>query len=426
MDSVCVVGLGYVGLPLACLCAEKGLEVCGLDINEETVAKVNEGQSPIKDEELEGQVSALNGKLNATTDPSCLASVDVVIVCVPTPVDDNNQPDFTPLKSACSAAAKNLKAGQLVVIESTIYPGVTKEIVKPVLEESGLKAGEDFFLAHCPERIDPGNKQWTIKNIPRVVGGLTSECTKRAASFYRSILEGEVAELSSVEAAEATKVVENSFRDVNIAFANEIARSFDALGIDAVEVIEAAASKPFGFMPHWPGCGVGGHCIPVDPYYLIEKARQHGFSHDFLALAREINNSMPEYFVAKFSAACEAADLNPKGARACMLGYSYKKDVADVRNTPAKLIAKKLGELGATVEVYDPFITEASTLSSLEECLQCDALLLVTEHTEFKGLDYDKLAGSKVKVVVDGRNALDGIKIREAGIIYKGIGVELG
>jgi len=422
MNSVTVIGLGYVGLPLACLCAEKGYNVYGLDVNQKSVDKINEGVSPITDDGLCEKVEKLSSNISATVDPSCISRTDVVIICVPTPVDESYKPNFGPVKSACKAIAKNMKKGQLVLIESTIYPGVTEEIVQPILEESGLSAGKDFYLAHCPERIDPGNKKWDVTNLPRVVGGVDSASTKKAAEFYRSIIDAEIYELSSVKAAEATKVVENAFRDINIAFVNEIALSFDNMGINAKEVIEAAATKPFGFMPHWPGCGVGGHCIPVDPYYLIEKAKQHGFTHRFLSLAREINNSMPEYTVQKLVLALNEAGLSVNGSRVCVLGYSYKRDVDDVRNTPAKLIIEKLEKLGAVVEVYEPFMPEVSTIKNLEGCLEFDALLLVTDHSEFKDFDYCKLKSSKVKVFVDGRNALDGEKIKQQGVVYAGVG----
>jgi UDP-N-acetyl-D-glucosamine dehydrogenase len=422
MKTVTIIGLGYVGLPLACLCAEKGHGVYGLEIKEEIVKKVNDGVSPLKDAELSAQVKKLKGKIKATTDASCIAKSDVVIICVPTPVDENYRPDLGPVEGASRSTAKNLRKGQLVIVESTIYPGVIEEVVQPILEESGMKAGKDFYLAHCPERIDPGNKKWSVRNIPRVVGGVNPESTTKAAEFYRSIIEADILELSSVKSAEAAKVIENAFRDINIAFANEIARSFDNLGIDVAEVIKAASTKPFGFMPHWPGCGVGGHCIPVDPYYLIEKARQHGFTHRFLSLAREINNGMPAYTVQKLILAMNDAGKSVNGSRVCVLGYAYKRDVDDIRSTPAKDIVERIKKLGAKVEVYEPFIPKVSTIKNMDECFSCDALVLVTDHTEFRKMDYSKLKGSKVKVIVDGRNALDREKIKSAGVVYTGIG----
>jgi len=399
--KVTIVGLGYVGLPLACLCASKDHAVSGLDIDQEKVEKINAGERSLK------------GK--ATTDPTVLDSSDVVIVCVPTPIDDDNKPNLEPLKSAVETISEHLKDDQLVIIESTIYPGTTEEVLKPILE----KAGKEFYLAHCPERIDPGNKDWTVENLPRVVGAVTSEGKRKAAEFYRTILTADVLELSSVKAAEAVKVMENTFRDVNIAFINEMAKSFDKVGIDITEVIRGASTKPFAFMPHYPGCGVGGHCIPVDPYYLIEKAKNLGFDHEFLKLARKINKSMPLYTVELLEK--ELGGL--QGTNVGILGVSYKKDVDDTRESPSKVMIKALGEKGANVFVYDPHAKKESNVGSLDELLEkSSAVVLATNHTEFKEMDTNKLKESGIEVVIDGRNCLDKEKILGLGIKYKGIG----
>ena len=422
MKTVTIIGLGYVGLPLALLTAERGYKTYGIDIDKKIVDLTNKGISHIKDPDLEKSLKKQKGKIIATTDVKVIKNSDIVIICVPTPVDKTLHPDLNPIKGASHSISKNLKKGHLIIIESSINPGVTEEVVQPILEESGLKAGKDFYLVHCPERIDPGNKKWTIKNIPRVVGGINRESTKIAAEFYRSIIDAEILKLSSVKAAEATKIVENAFRDVNIAFVNELAKSFDNLGIDITEVIKAASTKPFAFMPHYPGAGVGGHCIPVDPYYLIERARQSGFSHKFLSLAREINDSMPFYTVERTIKALNEIGKSVKGTKICILGISYKKDVTDLRESPALKVIDLLKKLGANLELYDPFVPEKSTLKSLNDCLKCECLVLVTDHSEFRNIDYNKLKKSKVKAIVDGRNCLDRDKIKSFEIIYKGIG----
>src|SRR3989344_2934011 len=335
MKTVTVVGLGYVGLPLACLCAEKGYKVYGLDVDKDKIDLINKSISPIEDELIAKKLK--NIKMHATANPTdCIPNSDVVIVCVPTPVDKNNAPDLTALMESVSEISKFIKQNTLLVVESTIYPGTTEEIVIPILKKQRFDAYKnDVFVAHCPERIDPGNKKWTIENLPRVVGGITKEAAKKAAEFYRGIISADIIELSSVKAAEATKIMENTFRDVNIAFVNEMAKSFDKAGIDILEVIKGASTKPFGFMPHYPGCGVGGHCIAVDPYYLISKAKQIGFNHQFLSLAREINNSMPHYAIELLENELKKIKKSIKSAKVGVLGLAYKANVDDARESPA-------------------------------------------------------------------------------------------
>lgn len=417
--SVAIIGLGYVGLPLACLCAKKGYNVIGIDKNSEIVKKVNEGISHIKEEKLEKEVKSLKGKILATTDFSKIKNSDIIIICVPTPVDKKHKPDLKPLKSASREISKFLRNGHLIIIESTIYPGTTEEIIKPILEDSGLKPEKDFFLVHCPERIDPGNKKWSVENIPRVLGALSKKGRKKAAKFYREIINAEITELSSVKAAEAVKIMENTFRDINIAFINELAKSFDKFDIDISEVIKGAKTKPFGFMAFYPGCGVGGHCIPVDPYYLIEKAKNIGFEHRFLKLAREINNSMPEYTVNLL----EQKIGNLKGKKVGVLGLAYKGNVDDIRESPALKIIEILDRRGAKVFSYDPLIKEKSSVSSLDELLrEVSYIIIATDHNEFKQMNLKKLKKNKIEVIIDGRNCLDKKKIQKLGIIYKGIG----
>ena len=402
METVSVFGLGYVGLPLAVLAKKKGFRVYGVDVSRDAVAKAD----------AEG-VDVLDGG-------DAVEKADIVVVCVPTPVDSSFMPDLTAVKTVCRTIANSLRRGKLVIIESTIYPGVIEEIIQPILEESSLKAGVDFFLAHCPERIDPGNIDWDVGNLPRVAGGINNESAKKAAEFYRKIIDSEILELSSVRAAEATKIMENAFRDVNIAFVNEMAKSFDQIGIDVTEVIKAASTKPFGFLPHHPGCGVGGHCIPVDPYYLIEKAKQKGFNHRFLSLARQINNSMPEYTVQKLVEGLNEVGLSVKGTRICVLGVSYKKGVEDLRESPALKIIEKIKKMGGKIEVYDPYVPDKSTIKSLKECFKSECILIATDHNEFK--EINEIETGKVKVIIDGRNCLDKNSIKNKGIVYRGIG----
>ena len=421
VQSVCIIGLGYVGLPLACLCAKKGYTTYGYDIDAKKVELINQKKCPFKDDTLQKELQNLSVK--ATEYPSVIKNCDVVIACVPTPVDKNHLPDLSYVKKAAETAATYLKKGSLLVIESTIYPGTCEEIVMPVLKQHGLNClSESVFLAHCPERIDPGNRQWTIENIPRVVGGLTPEATKKAAAFYRSLLAAEVTELSSIKAAEAVKIMENTFRDINIAFINEMAMSFDKLGIDILEVIKGANTKPFAFMPHYPGIGVGGHCISVDPYYLIEKAKNVGFDHKFLSLAREINNTMPQYTITRLEQALKTQNKQLKNTSVAVLGLAYKANVDDTRESPSLKIIELLKKKGAGVVVYDPYVPQQSTVKTLDEALSsADVIIIATNHNEFKEIPLEKLRN---KIVIDGKNCLDKEKVKKIAAVYKGIGRE--
>jgi len=419
--KVCIVGLGYVGLPLLCLSMEKGYKTYGFDIIKERVELINKGTSPIKDKFLEQRLKKLKG-IDTTTDSAVLRKSDIIIICVPTPIDSQYNPDLKPLQSAAETVSKELKKNDLVVIESTVFPGTTEEIVKPILEKSGLKAGKDFYLAYCPERVDPGNKKWNVNNLPRVIGALSKEGLKQAAEFYRSITSSEVLELNSVKAAEATKIMENTFRDINIAFVNEMAKSFDMMGIDITEVIKGASTKPFAFMPHWPGCGVGGHCIKVDPYYLISRAKENGFTHQFLNLAREINNSMPHYTVGKIVDGLNEAGKSVRNTRITVLGVAYKGGVDDMRESPSFEIIDELKKLGADLKIFDPYIPSKSTVDNLDEALDAECIVIATDHPEFKEIRPNQIKEKGIKVVVDGKNCLDKKGIVSLGIIYKGIG----
>lgn len=421
MQTVCIIGLGYVGLPLACLCAKKGYTTWGYDVDTTKVNRINQKKCPFNDERLQKELKTLAAdSFKATSDPSIIRQCDTVIVCVPTPVDEKHMPDLAYVESAATTVAKHLKKGALVIVESTIYPGTCEEIVLPLLKKYWTT--NDFFLAHCPERIDPGNKQWNVENIPRVVGGLNAESTTKAAAFYRSILTSAVTELSSIKAAEAVKIMENTFRDVNIAFINEMAMSFDKLNIDILEVIKGANTKPFAFMPHYPGTGVGGHCIPVDPYYLIEKAKHSGFEHKFLSLAREINNNMPLYTVTRLEEALAAANKKVKGLSVAVLGLAYKANVDDTRESPSYKIIDILKKRGATVLAYDPYVPQQNTKEKVNDTLDnADAVIIATDHKEFKEMPLERLKG---KIVIDGKNCLDKEKVKKMCISYRGIGRE--
>ena len=422
-DAVCVVGLGYVGLPLAIRAKEKGYDVFGFDLNEEKNAAINSRKSPIEDRYLEEQLPL--HFFPATSDPNVIRSCDIILICVPTPVDELHNPDLGPVIRSAETIAANMRKGSLVVLESTVNPGVTEEVVAPIFEKAGHRVGKDVSLAHCPERINPGDEKWNVTNIPRVVGALDASGLARAVEFYRSIVDGEIRPMKSVREAEAVKVVENSFRDINIAFVNELARSFDKLDIDVADVIRGASTKPFSFMPHFPSCGVGGHCIPVDPYYLIERAKRAGFDHKFLRLAREINNDMPAYTVELLQDALNAVKLPVNGSVVGVLGLSYKANIDDVRESPSFAIVDHLKQHGARVETYDPHILHQSSLKSLDAILKkSTAIILATDHREFReAITPTLLKKHRIKVFVDGKNAFDNKSaFKKAGIVYKGIG----
>lgn len=416
-----MVGLGYVGLPLAVRCVEKGYQTFGLDRSEEKVKLINQGKSPIEEKFLEENLPKF--RFQASTDAKVIKKCDIVLICVPTPVDKRFYPDLKPVIGAVESIVKNLKKGALVVLESTVNPGVSEEVVMPIFEKAGYKIGKDYFLAHCPERINPGDPKWNVTNIPRVVGSFDAEGLKKALEFYQSIVDASIRPMKSLREAEAVKIVENSFRDINIAFVNELAKSFDNWGIDTKDVILGAATKPFAFMPHFPSCGVGGHCIPVDPYYLIERAKESGFDHKLLRIAREINNSMPGYAVELLQGELNNLGIAMKGTKVGILGISYKANVDDVRESPAIKVIELAKEYGAKVSVYDPHILKDSTIKSLEALLKnSKALILVTDHKEFVEIDPRIFKKFKIKVIIDGKNCLDKNAIKKLGIVYKGIG----
>lgn len=420
--TVAVVGLGYVGLPLAVRASERGYTVIGFDTNQEKIALLNQGKSPIEDSFLEQNITRF--RFDATSDPKKLKVADIFLICVPTPVDESFYPDLKPVITASELIAAHAKKGALVVLESTVNPGVSEEVVRPLFEKAGYTVGKDIYLAHCPERINPGDIKWNVTNIPRVVGSFDATGLNLAYEFYTSIVDGEIRKMKSIREAEAVKIVENSFRDINIAFVNELARSFDVLNIDVKDVILGAATKPFAFMAHYPSCGVGGHCIPVDPYYLIERAKQSGFDHKFLKIAREINNGMPAYTVELLQDALNQVKLPLNGTYVGVLGLSYKANIDDVRESPAFKVIKHLTKHGAKVETFDPHVKKRSSMKTLEAILKkSEALVLVTDHKEFKEtLTPALLKNHGIKVIIDGKNCLDKASFNKSRIIYKGIG----
>lgn len=407
--TIGVVGLGYVGLPLAVEKAKAGYKVIGFDVQEEKVNMVNEGINYIGDvmsEELSKLVE--ENSLTATTDYSFIEKVDAVAICVPTPLDLYRQPDTSYVESSTKDIAKYLHEGMLVVLESTTYPGTTEEIIKPILEKTGLLCGEDFFIAYSPERVDPGNKQFKTKNTPKVVGGVTEKCTKVASMLYSSVLEGKVHEVSSPAVAEMEKIHENTFRHINIALANEMAILCDKMGIDVWEVIDAAATKPYGFMPFYPGPGLGGHCIPIDPFYLTWKAREYNYHTRLIELSGEINNSMPEFVVQRCMQILNKEQKSLNGSNILILGVAYKRDIDDVRESPILNILEQLDEAGANWSVADPYVKtfhlkgkKVETVHLTQEAVQkADLVLIGTDHSDF---DYETVQ-AHAKTVFDTRN----------------------
>ncbi len=419
--KVCVVGLGYVGLPLAAVCASKGYEVTGFDTDEKKLEKIKAGKSPFREEFLEELLPKV--KIKAAHDINDIKNQDIYLICVPTPVDEKYLPDLSPVIGASQMVAENMSKGALVVLESTVNPGVSEDVVLPIFEKAGFQIGKDFHLSHCPERVNPGDPKWNVGNIPRVVGSIEEEGLRRTKEFYKSIVDAEIMAMESIREAEAVKILENSFRDVNIAFVNELAMSLSKLGIDVTNVIKGASTKPYAFMAHWPSCGVGGHCIPVDPYYMIEKGKEYNFDHKFLKTARNINNHMPFYTVELLQDLLNNIEKNIKGAKIGVLGVSYKANVGDLRESPALVIIEDLKNRGAEVIIYDPYIPQLSTVESVEKLLaDSEAVILATNHKELEAITADDFARNNVRVVVDGKNCLDKKTIRARGVIYAGIG----
>ncbi len=418
---VAIVGQGYVGLPLAVEFARAGFRVTGLESDGERVAALTRGESYIPDvptEMLQQVIQA--GRFVATSNVAVLADQDVIVLCVPTPLRKSKDPDVSHIVASARDVARCLAPGQLVVLESTTYPGTTEEVLLPMFQERGLRAGQDFYLAFSPERIDPGNPVYQVKEIPKLVGGITPACTRMAAVLYRQIV-GQVFELSSPTVAELAKLYENTFRSVNIALANEMALICRHLGVSVWEVIEAAATKPFGFMAFSPGPGIGGHCIPIDPFYLSWKARLNGYEAKFIALADEINRTMPRFVLDLLTDALNERGKPVKGARILVLGVAYKRGVGDVRESPAIEIIEELFRKGAQVQYSDPFVPTLAlpdrrleTARMNRELLQwTDVALILTDHREF---DYEAIV-SQAPLVVDTRYATRGLAAPDGRIV---------
>jgi UDP-N-acetyl-D-glucosamine dehydrogenase len=403
--EIAIVGAGYVGVPLAQVFAQAGRAVLLVDVQADRVESLNRGESYIEDvpsDVLKGFVD--EGLLVATTDYDALREVDAILVALPTPLSAQREPDLSILLAATAQIAPRLRQGHLVVIESTTYPGTTRERVKPLLEESGLEAGHDFHLAFSPERVDPGREDWTTRNTPKVVGGLTDECTKQATALYESAVET-VVPVSSPEAAELTKLLENIFRSVNIALVNELAQLCDRMNLDVWEIVDAASTKPFGFMRFEPGPGLGGHCLPVDPFYLSWKARQYDFYTEFIELAGKVNANMPYFCRSLISQALNhGAQRSLNGSKVLVLGVSYKANTSDSRESPALKLIELLRNGGAEVAYHDPHVPELPKHGLSSQPLEpgsYDCVAIVTAHSS---LDYDRLV-DEAKLVVDFRNA---------------------
>lgn len=424
--SIGIIGLGYVGLPLVKEFNRAGFKVKGFDVDHEKVNMLNSGKSYIKHISSENiKRLVMTGRFNATSDFSRLKGADCIIICVPTPLNEHREPDLSYVFNTTGVIAKYLRKGQLVVLESTTYPGTTDEDMKAILEKTGLKAGKDFYLAYSPEREDPGNKNFVTSSIPKVVGGYTRNCLRTAKALYDSVIIRTVP-VSSTKVAEATKLLENIYRAVNIALVNEMKILFDKMGMDIWEVIEASKTKPFGFQAFYPGPGLGGHCIPIDPFYLTWKAREYGFPTRFIELAGEINTSMPLYVVSKVLDSLNERGKSIKGSKILILGLAYKKDVDDIRESPSLQLIELLKDKGALVDYNDPYVPKtpklrhynfrmASVPLTEKNLRKYDCVLISTDHSAYK---YDFIA-KHARLIIDTRNAMKQVSGVKANKIVK-------
>ncbi|MBU0635051.1 MAG: nucleotide sugar dehydrogenase [Candidatus Omnitrophica bacterium] len=417
-----VIGLGYVGLPLAVELAKAGFYVVGIDLDANRVKYINDKKSYIADVKARDiKEIVAKGRLYATNDYSYLLDIDTINICVPTPLRKTRDPDISFIVESCRLISRYLHKGQLIILESTTYPGTTEEVVLPMFEKTGLKAGRDFFLAFSPERVDPANPKYKTTNIPKVVGGITKTCTEAATVLYEQIVDKVVA-VSSTRVAETVKLLENTFRSVNIGLVNEIALMCNKMSIDVWEVIDAAATKPFGFMPFYPGPGLGGHCIPIDPLYLAWKARSFGFEMRFIELAAQVNSQMPQHVVGRIDEVLNFKKKSINASRILILGVAYKKDVADARESPAAQIIELLKQRGAKVQFHDPFINKLR-LPDAEYCsvkftkkalTAVDLVAIVTDHSN---IDYTFVVNNS-KLILDTRNALKGMNGKKRQKIF--------
>lgn len=417
--TVGVVGLGYVGLPLAVEKAKAGFKTIGFDVQKSKVDMVNAGHNyigDVVDDDLKKIVEA--GMLTATNDFSFVKDVDFIAICVPTPLDAHQQPDISYVKSSAEEIAKYLTKGTMVVLESTTYPGTTEELLKPILETSGLKCGEDFYLGFSPERVDPGNKQFKTKNTPKVVGAIGEDAREVIAAMYRAVLEGDVYEVSSPAVAEMEKILENTYRNINIGLANEMAILCNRMGIDYWEVVDAAKTKPYGFQAFYPGPGLGGHCIPLDPYYLSWKAREYGFHTSMIESSMMVNDKMPEYCVERSMAILNRHKKALNGSKILVLGVAYKNDIDDYRESPAIRVIEKLKEAGAETDFYDPWIAEYKDkgqifkgIDGIDESVisEYDLVVITAAHTN---IDYNMIQ-KNAKAIFDTRNAMKAVVDRD-------------
>jgi UDP-N-acetyl-D-glucosamine dehydrogenase len=458
MKKVAVIGLGYVGLPLAALCAKQGYKTIGFEKNADVVSKLSRGQCHIKDEVVERLLGQAldSGNFKPTGDIGKIADCSIYLICVPTPIDTNHDPDLEPLEQSIRNIAPLVQKGDLIVVESTVFPGTCEQVVLPLIEQiSGLSHINDFYLAHCPERVNPGDLYWNSSNIPRVVGALTTTGVEIAAEFYASILGGKIYRVSevrqslnpkfstdkgelkvaqvglgsvtmmrSIRDAEAVKAMENTVRDVNIAFVNELAKISDVLNLDVVDIIDGMSTKPFGKGPFYPGAGVGGHCIAVDPEWLKSASEKAGYMPEMINLAREINNGMPEYTVSILQDLLNDCGYPLKGTEVAVLGVTYKRNVDDPRESPFYPIQEILLSKGAKLNIFDSWYSQENTVSSVEEAVtNARALLIITEHSDIiEALSSFDMSKSQVEVVVDGRNCLSTKLIEKWQVLYRGIG----
>ena len=427
--NICVVGLGYVGLPTAIFFAEKGFNIIGVSIDDEKVAMINKGISPIKELNLDSRLFKIikEGKFIATInlEEATLRS-DIIIIIVPTPITESKDPDLSHIISAGEEILKGLKKGNLVVLESTVYPGVSEEILQPILEKSGLKAGADFGLAYCPERYNPGDEEHTIKNVSRLVGGITPEWAEITRELYQFIINDDVKILKNIKTAEAAKVIENTQRDLNIALMNELAMIFEKLDIDIMDVIEGARTK-WNFNVYCPGAGVGGHCLPVDPYYLVKKANEVGYHSKVITAGRTINDYMPEHMFKLLTDALNENEKSVKNSNIVVLGLSYKENVGDFRESPSKELIKFLKQFKANITIVDPYLTDVSHVfikNDVYKALEdADAMVLMTGHDEFRSIDFERVKKlMKIPIVIDGRRIYDPYELKEMGFYYRGVG----
>jgi UDP-N-acetyl-D-glucosamine dehydrogenase len=403
-----IVGLGYAGLPLAVAFAEAGFDVVGIDLDPERVQAISDGRSYLVDVPVE-RYAGVQGKLNATTDYAAVSTLDALTICVPTPLSKTRTPDLSYVVAAAESVAEQISPGQLVILQSTTYPGTTEQVVRPILEAAGAKVGHDIFLGYAPERVDPGNHQWNVHTTPKLVGGVSDECLRRTKLLYETIVET-VVPVSSPMVAETAKLHENTFRAVNIALANELALMCDRLGISAWEVIDAAATKPFAFLPHYPGPGLGGDCIPVVPHFLAWRLREYGYSAQLIDAAAEVNAQMPTYVLSKIGDALNEASRPIKGSRILLLGVTYKADVADIRESPSIEVLRQLAHRGGDVRYCDPHFPaldlEGEPYTSVEftdeEVAAADCVVLLTPHHEF----VEQPRWDKARLVVDTRNVV--------------------